>query len=386
MTSRWNRFDVEIAKQLSLERPLGTVELAKLLLGTRETTRENNDVHSLAKYIFRNKKHFTDDNEGIYNATESLDISNRNVKHLWVKNKEASLFVKNPDYVEAEVDELEKLQADLIESLKKYSPKFPKLVRNKNTNGHCLVVDPSDLHIGKMANSFETGEDYDNQIAVKRALDGVKGILDKVQSFHIDKILFVGGNDVLHFDNPNRTTTGGTPQDACASWNENFLIAKDLYVDILELLLSVADVHFVFNPSNHDYTNGFFLVQVIQTYFRNCKNITFDNDLRHRKYFRYFNNLIGSTHGDAGKIADLPMLMAHESKDWVDCKHKYIYTHHVHHKQSKDYMGVCVESLRSPSATDSWHHKSGYQHAPQAVEGFLHDKEHGQIARISHFF
>jgi len=109
MTSRWNRFDVEIAKQLSLERPLGTVELAKLLLGTRETTRENNDVHSLAKYIFRNKKHFTDDNEGIYNATESLDISNRNVKHLWVKNKEASLFVKNPDYVEAEVDELEKL-------------------------------------------------------------------------------------------------------------------------------------------------------------------------------------------------------------------------------------------------------------------------------------
>jgi len=74
------------------------------------------------------------------------------------------------------------------------------------------------------------------------------------------------------------------------------------------------------------------------------------------------------------------------SKEWAETKHRYIYTHHVHHKTSKDYAGITIESLRSPSGTDSWHHRNGYQHAPKAVEGFLHCKENGQIARITHIF
>lgn len=255
-----------------------------------------------------------------------------------------------------------------------------------NKESYLLVVDPCDLHIGKLAESFETGEDYDSQIAVKRAKDGVKGILDKTKGFNIDKILFIGGNDILHIDTPKRTTTSGTPQDTSGSWYSNFLIAKELYIDILSDLIKVADVHFVFNPSNHDWTHGFFLADVIKTYFEDCENITFDCDLKHRKYFRYFDNLIGSTHGDSAKIPDLPLLMAHESADWSSCKHKYIYTHHVHHKSSKDYMGVNVESMRSASGTDGWHHRSGYAYAPKAIEGFLHSKVHGQICRITHIF
>ncbi len=81
------------------------------------------------------------------------------------------------------------------------------------------------------------------------------------------------------------------------------------------------------------------------------------------------------------------MLMAHEAiENWGNTKHKYIYTHHIHHKQSKDFMSVNVESLRSPSGTDSWHHRNGYVHSPKAVEGFIHSKIHGQVARITHLF
>ena len=73
-------------------------------------------------------------------------------------------------------------------------------------------------------------------------------------------------------------------------------------------------------------------------------------------------------------------------KDWSQSKHRYVYTHHVHHKNAKDYAGVTVESLRSPSGTDSWHHRNGYQHAPKAIEGFLHHPNFGQIARLTHIF
>lgn len=324
--------------------------------------------------------------KGLLESCESHKISPENVPYLWKKDKESSVFIRNPLYVSKTEKTYFDLRDQILDDLKDFTPKFAKIKRKTLKDGHLLVIDPADIHIGKLSRAFETGEEYNSQIAVKRVLEGVNGILDKCQGFNIDQILFIGGNDILHIDTPKRTTTSGTPQDTDGMWYDNFLIAKKLYVDVLQILLSVADVHFTFNPSNHDYTNGFFLSDVIQTYFRNCKNITFDCSISHRKYYRYHNNLIGTTHGDGAKDSDLPLLMAQESKDWSDTKHRYVYTHHVHHKTSKDYIGVTVESLRSPSGTDSWHHRNGYQHAPKAVEGFLHHKENGQIARLTHLF
>lgn len=347
----------------------------------------NPKVKLLAQYITRHQKRLLDKHEGVYNATNDLDVPNTSVKHLWLKTKESSVFVKNPDYLEPEENDFELVKSELLKELKNYVPKYPKIEREKdNKNKRLFIFDPADIHIGKLCSSFEVGEDYNNQIAVQRVLKGCKGILNEIKENSIDKILFVIGNDVLHIDNAKRTTTSGTPQDTDGMWHTNFLIAKKLYVDIIEILLQVADVDVVYNTSNHDYTNGFFLAQVIETHFRNCENVTFDTTIAHRKYYKYGTNLIGTTHGDGAKLQDLPLLMAHESKHWSECKHRYIYTHHLHHKVSKDYMGVCVETLRSPSGTDSWHHRNGFEHAPKAVEGYIHDKEHGQLQRLTYIF
>ena len=313
---------------------------------------------------------------------EVMGIPMKDVDHYWHKGQHFSLHVKN------EGVSPEELRDDIIKAMDKHSPSYKKIPRTKSEDGHLLVVDPADIHIGKLATSFETGEDYDSQIAVKRVKKGVKGILQKSNGFKIDKILFVGGNDILHIDTPKRVTTAGTPQDTHGMWYENFLTAKKLYVDILETLISVADVHFVYNPSNHDYMSGFMLSDSIQSWFRKCKNITFDCSIAHRKGFMYGQNLIGTTHGDGAKLADLPLIMANEfSKEWAETKHRYVYTHHIHHKSSKDYHGITVESLRSPSGTDSWHHRNGYGvGGVKAVEGFIHSKEHGQVARLTHIF
>jgi len=284
-------------------------------------------------------------------------------------------------------EHMEKFGEKLLAEIASLST-LPKSIQRAYMDEDCylLVVDPCDIHVGKLASAFETGEDYNTQIAVKRVHEGVDGILNKVKGFCIDKILFVAGNDILHIDTPKRTTTSGTPQDTDGMWYDNFLLAKQLYIEVLEKLLKVCDVHFVHNPSNHDWTHSWFLADVIKTYFKDCSNITFDCDINHRKYFTYHSNLIGTTHGDGAKMSDLPLLMAHESEDWSNSTHRYIYSHHVHHKSSKDFMGVCVESLRSASGTDGWHSRNGYQHAPKAIEGFLHHKDHGQIARITHIF
>lgn len=386
--SKWGIYDQKIKEILDENEEISTVDiLDRINSGFIGSERKE-----FLRYIRRNTTRILDVNEGVYDAAASVNVDFTSAKNLWIKTKNpdgsgVSAFVVNPNFQAQDVSTMKSLQEDLIESLQGYSPKFVRIERIEDSNSYLLVLDPADIHVGKLCSSFEVGEAYNNQIAVQRALFGVKGILQKVSSFKIDKILFIGGNDILHIDSPKRETTSGTKQDTDGMWHTNFLIAKQLYVDILEILITVADVHFCFNPSNHDYASGFFLSQVIEAYFKNCENISFDSTIAHRKYFKYFKNLIGTTHGDGAKMTDLPMLMATEMpKEWSETEHRYVYVHHLHHKWSKDVFSVCVEGLRSPSGTDSWHHRNGYEHAPKAVEGFLHCKENGQIARITHVF
>lgn len=338
----------------------------------------------IRKRLSPEEAELVDNYRRIKTECDQAGINPENVKSGWVKSKDASLYFNNPAYKDDNQKQLELLRQEIIDLVP--SPTYPKIKRTKSLDHHLLMVDPADVHIGKLATAMESGEDYNQQIAVQRVRDGVDGLVQKASGWDFNKVLFVAGNDILHIDTPKRSTTSGTPQDTDGMWFENFITAKKLYIEVIEKLIQLAPVHFVFNPSNHDYMSGFFLAQVIEAYFKNCDDVTFDISIMHRKYYNYGYNLIGTTHGDGAKWSDLPLLMAHESRHWSNTKHRYMFTHHVHHKMSKDHLSVCVESLRSPSGTDSWHHRNGYQHAPKAVEGYVFHPIHGQIARLTHLF
>jgi hypothetical protein len=279
------------------------------------------------------------------------------------------------------------IRDEIVRDIKKHAPIYPVIKYPKVSEGHLLAIDPCDVHLGKLCSAFETGDEYNTKMAVQRVKEGVAGILQKASGFKIDQILYISGNDRLHIDTPKSTTTSGTHQDSDLMWYDAFRIAKQLDIEILEMLLPIAPVYYQYDPSNHDYMTGFFLAETIAAWFAKNKNIQFNTSIAHRKYYRYHKNLIGTTHGDGAKEQDLALLMANEAPEmWASSKHRYFYTHHLHHKKSKDYMSVCVETLRSPSGTDGWHHRNGYQHAPKAIEGFVHHKEHGQIARLTNIF
>ena len=261
--------------------------------------------------------------------------------------------------------------------IKDYSPKYPKIVHKR---GECLlVINPADIHIGKYAAEKETGDAYDNKIAVKRVLEGVSGLIEKAKGFNIDRVLFCIGNDILHIDNVYGSTTKGTYQDTDGKWWEHYEIALELYVKCIEILREIAPVDAVHSMSNHDYQSGFHLAQSLKAWFRNCPEIKIDAGVSHRKYYKYGNSLIGLEHGDGAKMQNLPLLMAQEQpKMWSETKYRYWYLHHIHHKvkhkwlDGKDYIGASVEYLRSPSSNDSWHSRKGYC-SLKAVEGFIHE-------------
>jgi hypothetical protein len=323
--------------------------------------------------------------KGVFDECEKIGIDPDKVKHYWYKGKNYSINVKG---AENNVFNYADFKDDFIGSVKDIRPNHIQIIRTKSDeDGHCLLIDPADIHINKLCSAFETSEEYNSQIAVKRVKDGVASIIKKSEGFNIDKIILIVGNDILNTDNTKGQTTKGTQQDTHLKWFDAFLMAKQLYIDIIQTLVSIADLEIVYNVSNHDEMSGFFLMDSLYSWYNNHPNIKFDRSPSHRKYTTYGKNLIGTTHGDGAKQNDLPLLMCHEASEfWHTCKHRYWFTHHVHHKTSKDIMSVQIESLRSPSPADSWHNKMGYKFAPLAVEGFLFHKEFGQVARLTVIF
>ena len=285
---------------------------------------------------------------------------------------------------------LEKIK-DLIDT---HNPTYDPIKRDKKAQ-HLLIINPSDIHIGKYAHNKETGEAYNTEIAIKRVLEGVNGLIDKSKGFTFERVLFCVGNDILHIDRGiyGTTTSKGTPQDVDGKWWEHFELALELYVKCVERLRLIAPVDVLHSMSNHDYQSGYHLAHTLQSWFRLDKEVTFDISVAHRKYYQYGKNLLGFEHGDAAKMDKLPLLMAQEQpQTWAKTTHRYWYLHHLRHKvnhkwlDAKDFIGVTVEYMRSPSSTDSWHNKKGYCGVPKAVEGFIHDKKSGQIARLVHYF
>ena len=309
------------------------------------------------------------------------------VHHYWYKSKRFSIFAKPNEFSR---DEFLKSIEDLISN---YSPSYPSIDYPKRKEGHLLVINPADVHIGKYADALETGDTYNVKTARKRILDGVRGIISKSEGFTIEKVLFCIGNDILHTDNVQGTTTRGTRQDTDGKWYRHFTTALEVYVECVEMLMNIAPVDCVHSLSNHDYMSGFHLAHALKSWFRNTDSVIIDDSPIHRKYYLYGSSLIGLTHGDGAKTNNLALHMAQEKPElWAKTKHRYWYLHHIHHKQrfkyltSFDDIGVTLEFLRSPSGTDAWHYQKGYTGSPKAVEGFIHSKENGQIAHLTHIF
>lgn len=333
------------------------------------------------------------------------------VSYYWAKMDGVSAMVRR-----AGAPTYEDQRDDIIAEMQAHAPVYKAIKHVKGE--HLLVIDPADVHIGKLSRIFETGYDYDMKLAVERMREGVSGLLSKAQAFGgVERVVFVIGNDILHIDKPHRTTTSGTPQDTDGMWWESYMEAKKVYIEMLELCAQVAPVHVVFCPSNHDYVSGYMLADTISSWFHKHPHITFGDKGRqvsivHRKYVEYGANLIGFTHGDGAKEKDLPNLLQYEAREaWGKAKFSYLYVHHTHHKQrmvygqapqrlEKDLIGftvlrtgepvdpsknVYVETVRTPSPEDGWHDRNGYVNM-QAIECFLHHPSHGQVARFSHTF
>ena len=260
---------------------------------------------------------------------------------------------------------------------------------SKKSAAYLLEMATVDLHVGKLAWAQETGEDYDISIAEDTHTKAVGDLMQKASGFAIERSLLLVGNDLLHIDSYEATTTKGTRQDADSRYPKMFRRARQLMCRTIDDLLGLGPVHVVVVPGNHDRVSAFTIGEVLEAWYRSHPHVTVDNSPKTRKYLEYGVNLLGFTHGSEEKMDNLPLLMAQEQRDaWARTTQHEWHIGHLHKMKERRYVagdsfgGVRVRILPTLTAHDAWHYQQGYA-GRRASEAYLWHKADGYAGHFS---
>jgi hypothetical protein len=224
-----------------------------------------------------------------------LGLDDKDVKHGWLKNKEASLFFKNPNF-ETEFDiekvDFEKLFTDVpkIEVTK---------VKKKDYKGEFDKLVFTDVHVGmdasdKGRNMYET--EWNKAILFYRLTEMVNFTLAKQES----KILYISDlGDFLDGFNGN-TTRGGHSLPQNMSNQEAFDAGFMFKVRLLEALSPHYELIVMRNVCNDNHAGDFayFVNQAVKSYINTqLKNVQIINQTSFIDWELVGNYCFVSTHG-----------------------------------------------------------------------------------------
>lgn len=279
----------------------------------------------------------------------------------------------------------------LLELLAKKGPNVPKLKRKEKATARkrmyeIAIMDP---HLGM--HCFRPGADMEWSLeqCEQMCLTAVNDLMNAALMYGpFEYVLFPFGNDFLHADNIQNTTTAGTHQPEAEAWHHVMVRGEELGIGLVERMKEVAPVKVLVVPGNHARQSEFSLGRVLSAYYRNDKNVEVDASSSPYKFHHYGVNLLGFDHGHSIKPIRLASLMANECRDvWGETIYREWHCGDQHRKGSGspvlfEEQSVSVEYLPSITPPNEWHRVKSFNWQKRAAMGFVWDKESGPIARL----
>jgi hypothetical protein len=240
----------------------------------------------------------------------------------------------------------------------------------------------------------EVGEAYDAKRAASvhdMAVDHFIGHAERMVGREgFARVLHVVGNDLLHVDNPDNTTTAGTRQDVDGRWQKGYRVAMATTVRAIDRLAGLAPMRVVVVPGNHDRQATFMLGETLAAWYRTARAVEVVNEPRPRPLVKWGRVLLMLAHGDEEKPSAWPMLLVNRDPEaYAQAVHREVQLGHWHTSKETRYVagdthdGVVVRILPSLSGTDRWHYGRGYVHGPKAAKAMLWHREHGLVAEYT---
>ena len=281
-----------------------------------------------------------------------------------------------------EADQVKLSMEIMLEAMvKKVVPLKPIDRSPKHALSDLLSIYPvGDPHFGLLCHKEEVGEDFN----VEMASDELCGAIDKLVSVtpQTEEALLLILGDLTHADDESaQTARSKNHLDVSARHHKVMSVVFDAVIySIRRLLTHHKKVHVWLNRGNHDDQSAYSLSLMLAAWFRKDPRVIVNVEPGYIKYMRWFNNLIGSTHGHMVKGKNLTSVMACDRReDWGQTEHHFWYLGHIHHKTKED-NGSIAESFNTLAPGDSWHHAMGYR-AKRRLESIQLHKQFGEIER-----
>lgn len=306
-------------------------------------------------------------------GVSTLYDADGNVSAQWVKS--------NLD-AEAQARFREAFIAELASSVKGLGKPVaaPKVSEDHMLSAYAI----GDAHFGMLALAAETLEaDFDLKIAERELKGAVDYLVSNAPASRTGLLVDVG--DFMHVDNRRQATpNGGNLLDVDTRYQKLISVVVMTFRYCIERMLQKhAFVKVIVTPGNHNQDSAGWMALTLSMFYENESRVEVDTSPSTFFYHRFGKNLIGVTHGDRAKFADLPGIMACDrAKDWGETEHRHFFTGHIHHTRQQEFRGCFVESFNTLAPGDAWHAASGYRSKRQMQRLDFH--ESGGI--VSRFF
>ena len=304
-------------------------------------------------------------------STSTLYDDKGNMRLQWVKE-------------DARQNELQAAMRAFLDELRqdKDTRAKPLSSPDKQPRDMLSAIVMGDAHFGMKAWQEETdGADFDLKIAEDELKAAVSYLVSTAPKAKYGLLVDVG--DFMHVDNRKAMTpNGGNLLDVDTRYQKLCRIVVMTFRYCIGLMLKRFEkVRVIACPGNHNQDSAGWITLALSVYYENEPRVTIDTSPGAYFYHRFGNNLIGVTHGDRCKFADLiPIMATDRSKDWGETEHRHFLTGHIHHTKHQEFRGGFAESFNTLAPGDAWHAASGYRSKRQMQRLDFHAK-HGIISR-----
>lgn len=294
-------------------------------------------------------------------------------------NESVMQWVKTTADQERQIEILREISEGMIADIPKSKPQ-PEPIGTKSHLMNCYVL--SDVHVGMLAWSLETGDKWDLKEADRVVMGCYRAMVESAQP--ADEAVICNLGDWMHSDGLKAITpTSGHLLDQDGRFPKVAKISTKLLRMIVELALQKhKKVHLIIAEGNHDESSAVHLRNSFEWGFENEPRLTIDESVSPYYAYQFGNTMLGFHHGHLIKPEQMPgYFAASYAKMWGNTTKREIHCGHRHHYQAKEHPGITVIQHPTIAAKDAYAARHGFLSDRRAICTTYH-KQYGRVSTV----
>lgn len=264
------------------------------------------------------------------------------------------------------------------------TPVAPTPSPKKKQNDNLLnLYTVSDFHLGMLAWSDETGDDWDMNIAEDlfarwfdaaflQAPDAATGVINLL-------------GDFAHFDSLDAVTpASGHVLDADTRYQKLVRYMIRMVRRVISMALTKHKlVKLVIVQGNHDESGMIWLAEMFHTLYDNEPRVLVDTSADVYKMIRHGKTTLFFHHGHKCRFDAIePVMIAKFRKAFGESEYSYAHVGHLHHQKIVESRNMVVEQHRTLAAKDAYASRGGWM-SKRSANVITYSADFGEVGRIT---